>query len=111
VLLSLFGGSAFGHDLQRSLTVVRCVPAACELSVRMHGETVRSLIQDEAPEATLEPENLENVRPLLEAFARNLYEVSAGGRRLTPSQTDVTLVDDNLEFRLVYPRAGGDLCA
>src|SRR5215207_320928 len=98
VFVSLFGGSAFGHDVQTSWTVVRFRPDAYELKVRMHGETVRSLIQDEAPDATLEPENIDNVRPLLNAFANNLYEVSAGDRRLVALQTDVALIEDNLEF-------------
>ena len=106
-LASLFGGGAFGHDVQTSWTVVRLRPDACELKVRMHGETVRSLIQDEAPDATLEPENFDNVRPLLQTFANNLYEVSAGESRLKALQTDVTLSEDNLEFRLVYPRPSG----
>jgi len=71
---------------------------------------VRSLIQDEAPDATLEPDNFENVRPLLKSFASSLYEVSAGGRRLVALRSDVTLLEDNLEFHLVYPRpAGGPL--
>lgn len=107
VLVALFGGSALGHDLQTSWTVVRFRPDACELKVKMHGETVRSLIQDEAPDATLEPENIENVRPLLNSFASGLYEVSAGDRQLAALQKDVTLVEDNLEFRLVYPRTDG----
>ncbi len=103
-LVCLFGASALGHEVQTSWTVVRFGPDACELNVRMHGETVRALVQDEAPDATLEPENIDRIRPLLEAFANGLYEVSAGGRPLAPLRTDVTLVDDNLEFRLVYPR-------
>lgn len=103
-LVCLFGGTVFGHEVQTSWTVVRFGPDVCELRVKMHGETVRALIQDEAPEATLEPENIDNVRPLLAAFANDLYEVSAGGRRLAASRTDVTLTDDNLEFHLVYTR-------
>lgn len=104
LLLILFGGSALGHDLLLSWTTVTFRPDACELHVKIHAETVRSLIQDEAPEATFEPENFDAVRPFLKAFANDLYEVDAGDRRLVALQTDVTVVEDNLEFRLVYPR-------
>jgi hydrogenase/urease accessory protein HupE len=103
-LALLLCGGASGHDVQTSRTTVRLNPDSFELSVTMHGETVRSMIQAEAPRATLEPENFDNVRPLLATFANDLYEVSAGGRRLTSSQTDVTLDGDNLQFRLLYPR-------
>jgi hydrogenase/urease accessory protein HupE len=94
--------AAYSHDLQASRTVVRFRPDSIELKVRMASDTVRSLIQDEAPDATFEPENFERVRPLLGEFAKNLYEVEAGGQKLSALQSDVTVIEDYLEFRLVY---------
>jgi hydrogenase/urease accessory protein HupE len=104
LLLILFVKVAYGHDLQASWTVVRFRPDAVELKVKMAADTVRSLIQDAAPQATFEPENFERVRPLLKEFAKNLYEVTADGQRLIPLQADVAVIEDNIEFRLVYPR-------
>lgn len=95
--------TALGHDVQASWTTVRIRPESLELTVKMHAETVRTLIQDEAPGATFEPENLERVLPALKSFGRKLYEVSAGGDLLAATESDVRVVEDNLEFRLVYP--------
>ncbi|HEX8144108.1 MAG TPA: HupE/UreJ family protein [Pyrinomonadaceae bacterium] len=95
---------AHGHDLQASWTSVRFRPDSMELKIRMAADTVRSLIQDEAPLATFEPENFEKVRPLLREFAKKLYEVKADGQPLVALQSDVAVVEDNIEFRLIYPR-------
>jgi hydrogenase/urease accessory protein HupE len=110
LLIILFVIAADGHDLQASWTIVRFRPDMVELKVRMAADTVRSLIQDQAPQATFEPENFEKVRPLLKEFAKDLYEVTAGGQRLVALQSEVVVIEDNLEFRLVYPRpASGPL--
>ena len=106
-LLAVLAGHARGHDLRVSWTAVRLHPDSCELLVKLHAESVGALIQKEAPGATFEPENFDNVRPALNSFGNSLYEVSAGGRALAPTRTDVTVVEDNLEFRLVYPRPDG----
>ena len=106
-LLVVCAGAARGHDLLVSWTTVRLHPDSCELLVKLHAESVGALIQNEAPGATFEPENFDNVRPALNSFGNSLYEVSAGGRALAPTRTDVTVVEDNLEFRLVYPRPDG----
>jgi hydrogenase/urease accessory protein HupE len=109
-LLFVLGAVALGHDVQASWTTLRFHPGSCELTVRLHAEAVRTLIQDIAPGATFEPENFERVRPALNTFAGTLYEVSAGGRVLSPTQTDVTVVEDMLVFRLAYtPPAEGPL--
>lgn len=96
---------ALGHDVQASWTTLRLLPNSCELTVRIHAESVRTLIQDAAPGATFEPENMDKVMPALRSFGKTLYEVSAGGRTLEATETDVSVVEDNLVFRLVYPRA------
>ena len=104
-LLLAASGVALGHDVQASWTTVRVSPGSCELTVRVHAEAVRTLIQETAPGATFEPENLDKVRPALKSFGETLYEVSEGGRVLPATETDVSVVEDNLVFRLVYPRA------
>lgn len=106
-LLCLFGGAALGHDVQASWTTARLLTDTCEVTVRIHAEAVRLLIQETAPGATFEPENLDRVMPALKSFGKTLYEVSAGGRALEATVTDVSVVEDNLVFRLVYPRAAG----
>src|SRR5215207_2609727 len=103
-LLFLLCGVALGHDVQASWTTFRFNHGSCELTVRLHAEAVRLLIQETAPGATFEPENLDKVRPALRSFGKTLYEVSAGGRTLKATETDVSVVEDNLVFRLVYPR-------
>ena len=109
-LLLAASGNALGHDVQASWTTVRFSPGSCELTVRVHAEAVRTLIQDTAPGATFEPENLDKVMPALKSFGKTLYEVSEGGRVLSATETDVSVVEDNLVFRLVYPRpAAGPL--
>jgi hydrogenase/urease accessory protein HupE len=109
-LLCVYGGTALGHDVQASWTTARLLPDSCELTVRIHAEAVSMLIQEAAPGATFEPENLERVMPALKSFGKTLYEVSADGRTLEATVTDVSVVEDNLVFRLVYPRtAGGTL--
>ena len=82
---------------------MRLRPGTCELVVRLHAEAVVPLIQDEAPGASFEPENFEAVRPALKSFGMRLHEMSAGGRVVPPSASEVAVVDDTLEFRLVYP--------
>jgi hypothetical protein len=69
----------------------------------VHAETVRTFIQDAAPGATFEPENIDKLKPALNSFGQTLYEVSADGRTLSATETDVTVVEDNLVFRLLYP--------
>ncbi|MET0650650.1 MAG: HupE/UreJ family protein [Pyrinomonadaceae bacterium] len=101
-LLFVLCGVALGHDVQASWTTFRFNSGSGELTVRLHAEAVRTLIQDTAPGATFEPENFDNVRPALNSFANTLYEVSAGGRVLSPTNTDVTVVEDMLVFRLAY---------
>jgi hydrogenase/urease accessory protein HupE len=103
-LLCGFSTTALAHDVQASWTTVRFSPGACELTVRLHAEAVRLLIQETAPGATFEPENIEKVRPALRSFGKTLYEVNAGGLTLEATETDVSVVEDNLVFRLVYPR-------
>ncbi len=103
-LLLAASGAALGHDVQASWATARFGQDSCELTVRIHAEAVRTLIQDTAPGATFEPENFDNVRPALESFGKTLYEVSEGGRTLSATATDVSVVEDNLVFRLVYPR-------
>jgi hydrogenase/urease accessory protein HupE len=107
-LLFCLSGVALGHDVQASWTTARFSPDSCELTVRIHAEAVRTLIQETAPGATFEPENFDKVRPALKSFGNTLYEVSAGGRALAATGTDVTVVEDILVFRLVYPRPAGD---
>src|SRR5215213_3846996 len=96
LLIILFVVAAYGHDLQASWTIVRFRPDTVELKVRMAADTVRSLIQDKAPQATFEPENFEKVRPLLKEFAKDLYEVTAGGQRLVALQSNVAVIEDNM---------------
>jgi hydrogenase/urease accessory protein HupE len=103
-LICVFGGDALGHDVQASWTTARLLPGSCEVTVRIHAEAARLLIQETAPGATFEPENLDKVMPALKSFGKTLYEVSAGGRTLEATGTDVSVVEDNLVFRLVYPR-------
>ena len=104
VLIFCLCDTAPGHDLQASWTTVRFLPGSFELTVRIHAEAVRPLIQDAAPNATFEPENLDKVMPALKAFGTTLYEVSAGGRTLDATATDVSVVFDEFVFRLAYPR-------
>jgi len=104
----MFADPARGHDVRVSWTAATLRPDSCELLVKMHAESVVGLIQEEAPGATFEPENFESLRPALDSFGRSLYELRAGGRALAATQTDVTVVGDNLEFRLVYPRPPGE---
>ena len=107
-LLLLGAVPARGHDVRLSWTTVRLRPDSCELLVKMHAESVVALIQEEAPGATFEPENLESLRPALNSFGSRLYELQAGGRTLAAAETDVKVVEDNLEFRLVYTRPAGE---
>ncbi len=107
-LLAAFAGPARGHDLRASWTTAILRPDSCELLVKMHAESVVALIQEKAPGASFEPENFESLRPALESFAHGLYELRAGGRALAATETHVTAVEDNLEFRLVYPRPAGE---
>lgn len=89
---------------------MRFRPASVELKVKMASDTVRGLIQDEAPDATFEPENFERARPVLNEFAKSLYEVTAGGQKLPALESGVTVIEDYLEFRVVYARpASGPL--
>lgn len=108
-LLFGFSTTARAHDVQASWTTVRFSPGACEMTVRLHAEAGRLLIQETAPGATFEPENFDQVRPALKSFGKTLFEVSAGGRTLEATETDATVVEDNLVFRLVYPRPSEDV--
>src|SRR5215207_7666258 len=103
-LLSGFGLNALAHDVQASWTTVRFSPGACELTVRFHAEAVRTLIQDAAPGATFEPENLDKVMPALKSFGKTLYEVSADGQTIAATGSDASVVFDEIVFHLIYPR-------
>jgi hypothetical protein len=83
VLLFCLSGTTLGHDVQASWTTVLLRPDSCVLTIRIHAETVRPLIQDTAPGATFEPENIDKFKPALQSFGRTLYEVSADGQTLT----------------------------
>lgn len=100
-----FGLDAPAHDVQASWTTVRFGPGACELTVRIHAESVRTLIQEMAPGATFEPENIDKAMPALKSFGKTLYEVSADGRTVAATGSDASVVFDELVFHLVYPRA------
>lgn len=106
VLALLFGlsGAARAHDVQASWTTVRLTPDSCVLTVRLHAESVRTLIQETAPGATFEPENLDKVMPALRSFGRTLYAVSADGRTLEAEESDVSVIFDEMVFNLVYAR-------
>lgn len=103
-LVYALSGAALGHDVQASWTTARFIPHAFELTVRIHAEAVQTLIQESAPGATFEPENIDRVMPALKSFGKTLFEVSESGHTLEATETDVAVVEDNLVFRLVYSR-------
>jgi len=107
-LIFCLSGPALGHDVQASWTTLRLSPDACELTVRIHAEAVQTLIQETAPGASFEPENLDKVMPALKSFGKTLFEVSAGGRKLEATGSDASVVFDEIVFNLIYPRTSAD---
>jgi hypothetical protein len=103
-LLFAFGVVTLGHDVQASWTTMRFRPGSCELTVRVHAEAVRTHIQETAPGASFEPENIEKAMPALKSFGETLFEVSADGRTVAATGSDVSVVFDEFVFNLVYPR-------
>ncbi|HEX7318164.1 MAG TPA: hypothetical protein VF297_29945 [Pyrinomonadaceae bacterium] len=107
-LIFCLSGPARAHDVQASWTTLRLSPGACELTVRIHAETVQSLIQETAPGASFEPENLDKVMPALKSFGKTLFEVNAGGRTLAATESDASVIFDEVVFNLIYPRTSAD---
>jgi hypothetical protein len=103
-LLFVLSGAALGHDVQASWTTVVFRPGSCELTVRVHAEPVHTLIQETAPGATFEPENLDKVMPALKTLGTTFFEVSAGGQTIAAEGADASVVFDEIVFHLVYPR-------
>jgi hypothetical protein len=106
-LLLCLRGVAPAHDVQASWTTARLLPRSCELTVRVHAESVRTLVQERAPGASFEPENIDKAMPALKSFGETLFEVSADGQAIAARSADASVVFDEFVFHLVYPRTPG----
>ena len=100
---------ATGHDLMASVCTVRVRPDKLELQIKIAADSIWPLVQETiAPGAIFVLEDFEREgKPLLVAFARTMEELTVDGVALTPRETDVTVVEDNFVFTMVYRRPLG----
>jgi hypothetical protein len=97
---------ASAHDLTASHATVRLKADTVEVEIKIAADSAWPLVQDTvAPGALFVLEDFPTTgRPVLVAFARQMQELSAGGRAIPPRTVDVAVVEDNFVFTLSYPR-------
>jgi hypothetical protein len=108
VALCSWSGTALAHDTTTSWTIVRLRPSELDLTIKIAAEAVWPAVQVEAPGATLAMEQLDALRPMLVEFAKRMHTLSMGDKPLRGLRGDVRVVEDYLEFHVVYaPPAKG----
>jgi|GEM_PF-4204779 len=104
LLLSVSSASARAHDLTASHLIARLKPEGLELQIKVAADSIWPLVQEISPGAVYTAEDFETVeKPLLLAFAKTMDEFTVDGKRVTPSRTDVLIVEDTFLFSFIYP--------
>lgn len=93
------------HDPEASWTTARLGPDTLELEINFAAVSAWTLVEDElAPGLEFVFEEFEAVgKPLLLRLAALLQEVTVDGKPVAPSRVEVVIVDDDFDFRLVFP--------
>lgn len=102
IALSCWSATALAHDTTTSWTIVRLRPSELDLTIKIAAEAVWPAVQVEAPGATLAMEQLDALRPMLVDFAKRMHTLSVGDKPLVGLRGDVRVVEDYLEFHVVY---------
>lgn len=95
---------AAAHDTTTSWTIVRVRAQEVELTVKIAAESVWPFVQTVAPGVLLEMERLDALRPTLADSAKRMHELSVNGRALVARTGEGRVVEDYLEFHVVFPR-------
>jgi hydrogenase/urease accessory protein HupE len=104
LLVALHSGPAFGHNPITSWTVARLWPDRLELRLEMSSETAWLLL--EVPPDS--PPDVAGHLPQLKAKATGVYQISVGGKALTPRESNVVFRDEDgsVVFWVIFPRPG-----
>jgi len=100
---------ARAHDTTTSWTIVRVGAHEVELKVKIAAEAVWPFVQTVAPGVILEMERLDALRPVFADSAKRMHELSLNGQALVARTGEGRVVEDYLEFQVVYARPRGAL--
>lgn len=110
-LLLLPSGIVFAHEPYEITTTARLRAGALELEVTMARSTAMAIATGAKDAVPFDPAAFAALRSRFAACAGNLFAINSAGAALTLRSAAIALtVENDLEFRLVYPRpASGPL--
>jgi len=105
-LVLLTGGLAHAHGGYENETEVQLYPDRMRIVTRTSIPFAWKILGDRAP-ATADEAGQATAKPLLAAAAASLFEVTAGGQKITPTKTDCVFeihdLHDHAAFVLYFP--------
>ena len=104
LILACSAGVACAHDPFEITTAARLYADRLELVITMAPSTAMAVSADAGETVRFHPDDFEKLRPRFEAGAARLFEVTAGGKRLSLARATVGLAREfDIEFRLTFP--------
>jgi len=103
-------GAAFAHDPMEITADAVLKAGSLELRVTMARSTAEAVIDGAKFGTLFDPSVFAALQPRFEKHAAKLFAIASGGAVLVPRHAAVTLtVENDVEFRLDYPRAAPGL--